>query len=158
MGLPNAGKSSLLNALTNARAAVGSYAFTTLEPNLGDMHGFIIADIPGLIEGASQGRGLGHKFLRHIKRTKMILHCVSLENSDIELAYKTIRRELADYGQDLDKKDEVVVLTKTDMTTLEEINQKIKILKKYNAKVLTVSVIDDSSLKTLGDELVKMLR
>ena len=82
IGLPNAGKSSLLNALTNARAQVGSYAFTTLEPNLGALKGgFILADIPGLIEGASEGKGLGHKFLRHIKRTKVVLHLISLEES-----------------------------------------------------------------------------
>src|SRR5581483_3677046 len=88
VGLPNAGKSSLLNALTNANSKVGSYPFTTLEPDLGDMFGYIIADIPGLIEGASQGKGLGHKFLRHIKRTKMILHCVAADNEDILGAYK----------------------------------------------------------------------
>jgi GTP-binding protein len=83
-GLPNAGKSSLLNALTNAKSKVGAYAFTTLDPALGNMEGYILADIPGLIEGASEGKGLGHKFLRHIKRTKLILHCISLENPDPE--------------------------------------------------------------------------
>ena len=79
IGLPNAGKSSLLNVLTNADAKVGSYAFTTLEPNLGALYNFVLADIPGLIEGASQGRGLGHKFLRHVRRTKILFHLISLE-------------------------------------------------------------------------------
>jgi GTP-binding protein len=79
IGLPNAGKSSLLNSLTNAEAKIGSYQFTTLDPNLGDFHGYTIADIPGLIEGASDGKGLGIKFLRHIKRTRMLAHLVSLE-------------------------------------------------------------------------------
>ena len=71
------------HVLTNSKSKIGSYQFTTLEPSLGDMHGYILADIPGLIEGASEGKGLGHKFLRHIKRTKMLLHCISLENEDL---------------------------------------------------------------------------
>src|SRR3989344_7148046 len=80
IGLPNAGKSSILNSLTKAKAKIGNYQFTTLTPNLGDLYGYIIADIPGLIEGASEGKGLGHKFLRHIARTKMLLHCISCEH------------------------------------------------------------------------------
>ena len=83
IGLPNAGKSSLLNAVTNAHAKIGSYQFTTLDPNLGDFYGKIIADIPGLIEGASEGKGLGIKFLKHIKRTQMLAHLVSLENENL---------------------------------------------------------------------------
>jgi len=81
IGLPSSGKSSLLNELTNTKAKVGAYPFTTLEPNLGELYSYILADIPGLIEGASEGKGLGHKFLRHIKRTKALDHCVSLEIS-----------------------------------------------------------------------------
>ena len=83
VGLPNAGKTSLLNAVTNANARVADYPFTTLDPNLGMYHKYIIADIPGLIEGASEGKGLGHKFLRHISRTDVILHCISLESTDV---------------------------------------------------------------------------
>src|SRR3989338_3368319 len=94
IGLPNAGKTSLLNTLTNAEAKVGDYAFTTLDPNLGDFYGYIIADIPGVIEGASEGKGLGVKFLRHIKRTKMLAHLVSFENSHMLKSYKEIRKEL----------------------------------------------------------------
>ncbi len=115
IGLPNAGKSSLLNELTNAKSKVGAYQFTTLEPYLGDMYGYILADIPGLIEGASEGKGLGHKFLRHIKRTKVLLHCLSLENEDLVKAYKVIRNELKEYSEELAEKKEVVILTKTDM-------------------------------------------
>jgi len=96
VGLPSAGKSSLLNALTNADAKVGDYAFTTLDPNLGDFYGYVIADLPGLIEGASEGKGLGIKFLKHVKRTKILIHLLSLENplTEIVSVYKTVRKEL----------------------------------------------------------------
>lgn len=159
VGLPNAGKSSLLNAMTNARAQVGSYAFTTLEPNLGALKGgFVLADIPGLIEGASEGKGLGHKFLRHIKRTKRILHLISLENTAIIETYKTIRAELKQYGQGLDEKEETIILTKTDVTDKKGIDSAIKKLQKFNKDILTVTVLDDDNVKILSDEIVKRLR
>jgi GTP-binding protein len=159
VGLPNAGKSSLLNALTNAEAKVGSYQFTTLEPNLGALKGgFVLADIPGLIEGASEGKGLGHKFLRHIKRTKRILHLISLENTALVETYKTIRKELEVYGQGLDEKEETIVLSKTDMTDEKGVLAAIKKLSKYNKDILTVTVLDDESIKIFSDEIVKRLR
>ena len=158
VGLPNAGKSRLLNALRNANSKVGSYPFTTLEPDLGDMFGFIIADIPGLIEGASEGKGLGHKFLRHIKRTKMILHLVALNNEDVMGAYKTIRNELNTYSKELADKPEIVILTKTDEVTPEIVEKNKKAFSKKADKVLTVSVYDDASIKKLRDELVKVLK
>jgi GTP-binding protein len=133
-GLPNAGKSSLLNALTNAKSKVGAYAFTTLDPALGNMEGYIIADIPGLIEGASEGKGLGHKFLRHIKRTKVILHCISLENENPEEVYETVRKELEAFDKDLGEKEEIIILTKTDVTTPEEIKKKLKLFKEKDRK------------------------
>ena len=101
IGLPNAGKSSLLNTLTRASAKIGDYPFTTLEPNLGAYFGYVLADIPGLIEGASDGKGLGHKFLRHITRTKMLVHLVSAENDDVTEVYSTIRKELGAYDKTL---------------------------------------------------------
>jgi GTP-binding protein len=161
VGFPNAGKSSLLNAITNAKAKVASYAFTTLEPNLGDFFGFILADIPGLIEGASEGKGLGYKFLRHIRRTKMIFHCISLEQEKIEESYRTIRAELEAYSHDLAIKPEVIVLTKTDTTTPDEIKKAVKTLKKIAPDaldILPVSILNDEELKVFQDSLVKLLR
>ncbi len=157
IGLPNAGKSSLLNALTAARAKVGAYRFTTLEPNLGDFFGFILADIPGLIEGASEGKGLGIKFLRHITRTKVLLHCLSLENDDFLAAYKTIRAELAAYSEELADKKEIVVLTKADTKMEAEIKKVITTLKKKNPHILTVSIIDEPLLQVFKTNLLRIL-
>ncbi len=158
IGLPNAGKSSLLNNLTQAKAKIGNYQFTTLVPNLGDLYGFIIADIPGLIEGASAGKGLGHKFLRHVARTKMLLHCISCEHDNPLEVYNTIRKELKQYDKALIEKPEIVLLTKTDLISEYELNKRIKTLKKKDREVLSVSITDDKSLKNLRDLLVKKLR
>jgi GTP-binding protein len=158
VGFPNAGKSSLLNVLTNAKSKVASYQFTTLEPSLGEMHKFILADIPGLIEGASDGKGLGDKFLRHISRTKMVLHCISLENEDITAAYKIIRRELEAYSEALASKREILILTKTDLVDDETLKAKMKEAKKLNKDLFVVSIANDEQIKALKDDLVKMLR
>jgi GTP-binding protein len=158
IGLPNAGKSSLINVLTNSKSKIGAYQFTTLEPSLGDMHGYILADIPGLIEGASEGRGLGHKFLRHIKRTKTLLHCLSLENEDLLKAYKVIRNELKVYSEELAEKKEVVILTKTDLVDEKTLEKAIKKVSKLNPTILSVTVLDDKSIKKLNDDLIKIFR
>jgi len=157
VGLPNAGKSSILNSLTSAKAKVGSYQFTTLTPNLGDLYGFIIADIPGLIEGAGEGKGLGHKFLRHISRTKMLLHCISCENENPKETYETIREELRKYDPALLQKPEAILLTKTDLVDEKVLKSHVKLFKKTHENVLTASIIDDESIKVLRDELVKIL-
>lgn len=160
VGLPNAGKSSLLNMITNAKAKVGDYAFTTLDPNLGDFHGYIIADIPGLIEGAYLGKGLGTKFLRHITHTDMIAHLISCELSDKMMdAYKEIRKELEAYGNGLAEKKEVIVLTKTDLLTEKgALEAKIKEFKKLKKPVYAISLYDDASVKTFIDDFIKLLR
>lgn len=153
IGFPNAGKSTLLNALTNATAAVGAYPFTTLEPHLGDFYGFILADIPGLIEGASKGKGLGHKFLRHVQKTNMLLHLISLEHEDVLSAYTTIRKELAAFDTALTEKDEWVVLTKTDLASKENIEQAKTVFIEQRIPVFTVSVHEKGSIKVLQDAL-----
>lgn len=154
VGYPNAGKSSLLNALTHARSKVGAYPFTTLDPHLGDFYGFLLADIPGLIEGASVGRGLGSKFLRHVERTKYIAHLVSAEQEDVVAAYKAIRSELEAFGSELTSKPEIVVLSKTDAVPAKELEEKKKALAKASGKdVLVVSILDDDLLKSFSDRL-----
>jgi len=159
IGLPNAGKTSLLNSLTNASAKIGAYQFTTLEPNLGDLYGHILADIPGLIEGASEGKGLGHKFLRHIKRTKMLVHCISAENEDLTATYETVRKELAAFDESLLEKDEIIVVTKSDILGLEATEKLVKKVKAWKGKkVFILSIYDLDALKKFSDDLVKMLK
>lgn len=155
IGLPNVGKSSLLNVLTSAKSKVGSFPFTTLEPGLGDMYGIILADIPGLIEGASEGKGLGHKFLRHIERTKSLLHCISAEESDPVATYKLVRKELELYNKSITEKPEILVLTKIDTVSKEAMAEKIKLLNNLNSDVHAVSILDDVSIKNLSDYISK---
>ncbi len=171
IGLPNAGKSSLLNALTNAQAKVGDYAFTTLDPNLGDFYGYTIADIPGIIEGASEGKGLGVKFLRHIKRTKMLAHLISFENlskgtTGMMKVYKEVRKELTKYdkklnlGEDgLATKEEIIILTKADaVEDPKVIAKKLKEFEKINKNVFVLSLFDDKMVKDYKKELTKILK
>jgi GTP-binding protein len=159
VGYPNSGKSSLLNILTNSKSKVGNYDFTTLEPHLGVYHGYIVADIPGLIEGANIGRGLGSKFLKHISRTNMIVHLVSAENENVAKAYKTIRSELADYGNGLKDKIEIVVLSKSDTVDTKSVEKKKKDLEKVcKSTVFTLSLYDDKSIKVFADAIIKSLK
>ncbi len=158
VGQPNAGKSTLLNTLTNAHAKVGAYPFTTLEPHLGDLYGFTIADIPGLISGASEGKGLGHTFLRHISRTKMILHLVSLESEDALERYYTIREELSAYAKELSDKEEWIILTKSDLATQDYIDSIHRDIDKIGKRVFVISAENGSGVKELQDNLVQHLR
>ncbi len=158
IGFPNAGKSSLLNALTNATAKIGDYPFTTLEPNLGDMYGYIIADIPGLIEGASAGKGLGHKFLKHITRTKALAHLISFENQNMMKAYETVREELGKFDPTLLEKEEIILLTKTDTTDEARIAVELKKFQKLKKPVFAVTLFDDTTVKLFRDEAIKILK
>jgi len=149
VGLPNVGKSSFLNAFTNAKSKVANYRFTTLEPNLGVYYELILADIPGLIEGASTGKGLGIKFLRHIDRVKILFHFISAEAEDPAADYKIIRRELDAYNKNLLKKKEYVFLTKSDLVPEKEIEKKIKLLKKIGLEALSISVISEEDIERI---------
>lgn len=149
IGLPNAGKSSLINELTKAHAKIGIYPFTTLEPNLGVFHRQVIADIPGLIEGASTGKGLGIKFLKHVEKTKVLLHCLSLESKDILKEYKTVRQEIGNYNGELLKKRSVILLTKTDLVTEQELKQVLKLMKKESKEIFPVSIYNPEQFDTL---------
>jgi GTP-binding protein len=154
VGLPNAGKSSLLNELTKADVKVANYEFTTLEPNLGVLNSIVIADIPGLIEGASSGRGLGIKFLKHISRTKILLHCLSLEAKDLKKDYQIIRQELGNYDKNLLKKKEIIVFTKADTIDKKMIKSKIKSFE--NRESIVISIHDFDSLEQLKNKLIKL--
>jgi GTPase len=151
IGLPNAGKTSLLNTLTNAKAKIANYAFTTLSPNLGVFNNKIIADIPGLIEGASTGRGLGISFLKHIEKVNLLLHCISADSEDALKDYQTIRKELESYSKKLTKKKEIILITKSDLVDpekLEEIKTQFP-----DQNLITVSIYDEDSINSLEEKL-----
>lgn len=154
IGLPNAGKSSLLNELTRSHARVDSYPFTTLEPNLGVMDGKILIDVPGLIEGASEGKGLGIKSLKHIEKVHLLIHCISCESQDAEKDYLVIRQELEKFNPILVKKPEIILLTKSDLVSEKEIQNKRKILEKYG-RALICSIHDINSLKRLSSVMAQ---
>ncbi|OGE38238.1 hypothetical protein A3B42_04525 [Candidatus Daviesbacteria bacterium RIFCSPLOWO2_01_FULL_38_10] len=149
IGLPNAGKSSILNELTNAGAKIGDYPFTTLEPNLGMLNGKVIADIPGLIEGASEGKGLGHKFLKHIEKVKLLLHCISSESDNPISDYTIIHKELKEYSSILLEKQEIILLTKSDLIKDNDLKKKLKSLAKTKKQIISVSIHDWESLQLL---------
>lgn len=157
IGLPNAGKSTLLNTLTNAHSRIGAYPFTTLEPHLGDLFGIVLADIPGLISGAAAGKGLGHRFLRHVARTKMLLHLVSLDSTDPVSDYYTIREELSEYDKTLTEKEEWIILTKKDLVNEGSITDTVNVLAKTKNRVFVLGQDDPKSYKTLQDALTQVL-
>ena len=160
VGLPNAGKSSLLAAITNANPKIANYKFTTLNPNLGvatyDDREITIADIPGLIEGAHTGVGLGIKFLKHIERCKTLLHLIDITEKNIENLYKQVRNELGKYSKDLLKKDELIVFNKIDLIDTNKLKKKKdKFLKKTKNEVVTISTFDKASVAKIKSKLIK---
>ena len=159
IGLPNAGKSSLLASLTSANPKIANYKFTTLNPNLGvamyDDKEITLADIPGLIEGAHTGTGLGIKFLKHIERCKTLLHLIDITEEDLVKSYKQVRNELKKYSKDLLKKEELVVFNKVDLITKDQINKKISIFKKkVDKNVLSMSTIDKKTVSNIKSKLI----
>jgi GTP-binding protein len=164
IGLPNAGKSTLVNQLTHANAKVANYPFTTLEPNLGvltfkDGKSVVVADIPGLIEGASSGKGLGDEFLRHVERTRVLVHLIdAYENEDALKAYRVIRGELESYSPDLAEKPEIIVINKIDITEVKEALPRImKTFKKEGIEVFGISAATGEGISELSNKLMKLL-
>ena len=158
VGLPSAGKSTLLNSLTNAHSKVGAYHFTTLEPHLGALGPYVLADIPGLINGASQGKGLGHKFLRHLARTKFLVHLVGLDQENPYEAYQEIRGELEQHGSGLNEKQEIILLSKQDVCdTQTGLAVRDDFIKKTGKPVYLMSAYDDESIETFKKVLINYL-
>ncbi len=157
IGLPNAGKSTLLSVVSNAKPEIANYPFTTLHPNLGVVDigktSLLFADIPGLIEGASQGKGLGVEFLRHVERTNVLVHLIDFYNEDIVAAYKTIIKELHDYQVDLSKKPQIILLTKTEGVEQRELAKRINTLKKLAPRGTQVLAISSASKEGLNEML-----
>ncbi|MDB5178701.1 MAG: GTPase obg [Patescibacteria group bacterium] len=167
VGLPNAGKSTLLSVISNAKPEIADYPFTTLVPNLGvvdvDEYGFLVADIPGLIEGASQGKGLGDEFLRHIERTAVLLHLIDARSEDPAADYNVIQGELRDYQVDLSAKPQIIVLTKQETVDAEQLKAAEKAVKKAAGKIpiFVISAQTHAGLLPLlraAAELVKAAR
>ena len=159
IGLPNAGKSSLLASVTNANPKIANYQFTTLNPNLGvasyDDKEITIADIPGLVEGAHKGTGLGIQFLKHIERCKSLLHLIDITSEDLKKSYQQVKNELKKYSNKLTKKKELIVLNKIDLIDEKEVNYIIKDFKKNTkSEVVAVSTFNKSSVSKIKSKLL----
>ena len=160
IGKPNAGKSSLLAALTKAKPKIANYPFTTINPNLGvtyyDNKEVTLADIPGLVEGAHKGVGLGDKFLRHIERCKVLLHLIDISETDLVNSYKKIKLELATYDKNLSKKKEIIFFNKSDLLENKDILKKLnKFKKKIKSKYEIISVFSNKDLLKVKKLLIK---
>ena len=160
IGLPNAGKSSLLGSMTSANPKIANYKFTTINPNLGvaiyDDKEITLADIPGLIEGAHTGVGLGIKFLKHVERCKTLLHLIDISDDDLIKSYKQIRRELGEYSKELLRKKEIIVLNKIDLLSKEDLKiKKKKFEEKLRKKIIELSTLDKKLINKLKIRLLK---
>ena len=159
VGLPNAGKSSLLGAITNATPKIANYKFTTLNPNLGvatyDDKEITLADIPGLVEGAHEGVGLGIQFLKHIERCKTLMHLIDITNEDLENTYQQVKNELGSYSKELLNKKEIIVLNKTDLLDGDTVKEIVKnFSKNKNSEVVTLSTIEKDSVSKIKAKLL----
>ena len=159
VGLPNAGKSSLLAAITNANPKIANYKFTTLNPNLGvasyDNKEITLADIPGLIEGAHEGIGLGIKFLKHVERCKTLMHLIDITNDDLESTYQQVKNELCNYSKELLKKKEIIVLNKTDLIEDSEVKEIMKKFKENkDSEVISLSTLNKDSISKIKAKLL----
>ncbi|QHN43057.1 GTPase ObgE [Candidatus Mycosynbacter amalyticus] len=162
VGFPNAGKSTFLSVVSNARPEIANYAFTTLTPNLGvadiDSSSLLIADIPGLIEGASEGKGLGDTFLRHVERTAVLLHLVDVYSDDVAVAYQTIRNELAQYSPELTERPEVIALTKCEGLDDDIIQMQVEAVQAVAGKSAQVFAISSTAHKGVPDLLRALVK
>ena len=159
IGLPNAGKSSLLAAMTNASPKIANYQFTTLNPNLGvavyDDKEITVADIPGLIEGAHKGTGLGIQFLKHVERCKSLLHMIDITNEDIKKSYNQVKNELKKYSKKLSKKKELVVLNKIDLIDKKKMRDIVdNFSKNSKSEIITVSTLEKKSISKIKAKLI----
>ena len=159
VGLPNAGKSSLLGAITNATPKIANYKFTTLNPNLGvatyDNKEITLADIPGLVEGAHEGVGLGIQFLKHIERCKTLMHLIDITNEDLENTYQQVKYELGSYSKELLNKKEIIVLNKTDLLDWDTVKEIVKnFSKNKSSEVVTLSTIEKDSVSKIKAKLL----
>jgi GTPase len=159
VGLPNAGKSSLLAAITNATPKIANYKFTTLNPNLGvatyDNKEITLADIPGLVEGAHEGVGLGIQFLKHIERCKALMHLIDITNNDIENTYLQVKKELGNYSKEILAKKEIIVLNKTDLLDKDKVKEIVKnFSKNKKSDVITLSTLDKESISKIKSKLL----
>lgn len=166
VGLPNAGKSTLLGSISNAKPEVANYPFTTLNPSLGvvDINksvSVLVADIPGLIEGASKGKGLGDEFLRHVERTKLLIHIIDAYQDDIKAAYKTIQKELADYTVNLSKRPQIVAINKVeglDQEIIDDLIAQVKKAASRKTQIMAISAQSGKGTKELLNEAQKLLK
>ena len=149
IGLPNVGKSSFLNEVTRAKSRVANYPFTTLEPHLGSYQELIIADLPGIIHGASSGKGLGIKFLRHIERTRILFHCIDAETEDPLRDYHTIRKELSAYNPALIKKEEYLIITKADAVKENRLQEIMRLLESLGKETFAISIYDPDRMNAV---------
>jgi len=157
IGYPNAGKSSMLNSLTKAKAKTASYPFTTLDPQVGFMDGLKLMDLPGLIEGTHEGKGLGTRFLKHTESVKLVAHFVSMENSDLLEVYESLRKEIKSISEELYNKREVIVLAKTDEVSKEEVEGAERLFKNKGLEVVSCSIIDDESIEKVKNKFKELV-